>query len=169
MIKDIEERRIAKFLGWEEVTSLAKREFIGQPDAVHGETMWLPPGFSKSAEYPLNQWHMGDSPPFCPWECANDDYQILEAMRKMSKRGKMSKRAFSDYKDALYHETRGHATHTVWEYQKGKFANAWVIWANGDLDKEMTPEDPEGEGQIWGPKAPVMSNVPGFIKLSDSW
>ena len=27
------------------------------------------------------------------------------------------------------------------------------------LDEEMTPGDPEGEGEIWGPNAPVLSNI----------
>lgn len=61
---------------------------------------------------------------FDPWATADDDLIILKAMRRMEPE------VFGAYKDALYHETRGHGTHNVWEYNKGKFANAWIMWAN---------------------------------------
>lgn len=59
-----------------------------------------------------------------PWKNANDDLLILEHFRDLTPD------EFDDYKDCLYHETRGHATHTVWNYRKGKFANAAIMWLN---------------------------------------
>lgn len=61
---------------------------------------------------------------FDPWEDANDDLSILEHFKAQDSA------TLSDYKDALYHETKGHGTHNVWAYKKGKFANAAIMFLN---------------------------------------
>lgn len=61
---------------------------------------------------------------FDPWEDANHDYLILKYYK-----GQPAS-VWSDYKDALYHERKGHGTHNVWEYYKGKFAMAAIMYLN---------------------------------------
>lgn len=84
-------------------------------DSVSGRVNWWKPD---------GQVEVWGELSFDPWENANDDLLILESFQKQAPA------VYSDYKDCLYHETRGHGTHTVWNYRKGKFANAAIMWFN---------------------------------------
>jgi len=120
MIKEIECRRLAKYLGWVEIDTLEGLQELGVPDAVHGESVWISPAnnsVKKSWSRELN---------FDPWVDANDDLLILQFMKDMKDHS-----VWMDYKDCVYHETKGHGTHNVWDYKKGKFANAMVMYLNG--------------------------------------
>ena len=70
-----------------------------------------------------------DIPLFDPWKSADHDLLVLQFMKD-----KTTPEIWSAYKDCLYHETKGHGTHNVWEYKKGKFANAMIMW----LDSRAT-------------------------------
>lgn len=128
MDKTIECRRIAERLGWTEVTALETLQEIGVPDAVHGDSVWLCPHYYTLRPGGSCLHHNGNryvrELDFDPWVDANDDLIILEFMKNMTPS------EWSNYKDALYHETKGHGTHNVWDYKKGKFANALVMWMN---------------------------------------
>lgn len=120
--------RLAKQLGWSVISSLDGLQELGVPDAVLGDCVWIPPDSylgitsGRVSKGKRVRWVRGLD--FDPWIDANDDLLVLELMQGMSDS------TWSDYKDALYHETKGHGTHNVWEYKKGKFANAAIMLAN---------------------------------------
>ena len=118
MDKAIECKRLAGQLGWVEVDTLKGLQELGVPDAVRGESVWLVPPYYKIVP---GEGRWVRELDFDPWIDANDDLLILEMMKNMTPS------EWSDYKDALYHETKGHGTHNVWDYKKGKFANAAVM------------------------------------------
>ena len=113
--------RLAKQLGWKQVVGLDSLQELGVPGAVHGETVWIFPEYY-AERYFAKRWTRQLD--FDPWEDANDDLRVLEMMKSMPST------VWGDYKDALYHETKGHGTHNVWEYKKGKFANAAIMLAD---------------------------------------
>lgn len=121
MDKQVECARLAMMLSWAPICDLDIMLRLGVPDAVEGDTVWLFPGYYEKAGSSRTWVHELD---FDPWEDANDDVRILEHFRY----GNSS--ILSDYKDALYHETKGHGTHNVWDYRKGKFANAAINLLN---------------------------------------
>lgn len=105
-------------LGWNQINTLEGLQKLGVPDAVHGESVWVSPASYDSIRPYFRELN------FDPWIDANDDLLILEHFIDLSPD------EFGDYKDCLYHETRGHGTHAIWNYRKGKFANAAVMWLN---------------------------------------
>lgn len=109
---------LAMMLGWGMVSDLKSLQNLSVPDAVHGDTVWIPP----KGDIPSKGWVHDLN--FDPWEDANDDLLILEYYKSQGKS------VLSDYKDCLYHETKGHGTHNVWDYRKGKFANAAIMMNN---------------------------------------
>jgi len=121
MDKATECRRIGEQLGWERVTDLVMLQDLGVPDAVHGESVWIVPAYYKIVPGHKRWVREFD---FDPWADANDDLLVLEMMKDMPPS------TWSDYKDCLYHETKGHGTHNVWDYKKGKFANAAIMLAD---------------------------------------
>ncbi len=122
MDRQIECEKLATMLGWRRVDTLESLSALGVPDAVHGESIWIVPAYYKIVPGHKRWVRELD---FDPWLDANDDLRILDMMRNTLPS------IWSDYKDCLYHETKGHGTHNVWDYRKGKFANAVVMW----LDK----------------------------------
>ena len=121
MNKEVECRRIAEQLGWREVTTLEGLRELGIPDHTQGESVWAVPAYYKIVP---GQSRWVRELDFDPWEDANDDLLVLDMMRNMTPL------IWGDYKDCLYHETKGHGTHNVWEYKRGKFANAAIMVAN---------------------------------------
>lgn len=126
MNKATECRWLAELLGWQKVTDLATLQDLRIPDAVHGDSVWIcPEGFELSPGQRCihhdGKRYVRDLS-FDPWEDANDDLLILEHFKTVRTT------TLSDYKDCLYHDIKGHGTHTVWEYYKGKFANAAIAW-----------------------------------------
>lgn len=126
MMKQVECARLAQMIGWRIVATLEDLKKLGVPDAVHGECVWIPP---ENYTRQTHRLHRGVERwirdlDFDPWEDANDDVLILEYYRYGDKS------VLSDYKDALYHDLKGHGTHNVWEYYKGKFANAAIMLLN---------------------------------------
>ena len=123
MHKETECRRLAELLGWREITSLSELQNLGVPDSVHGQSIWfLPPSHPKLGFLEVVWVHELN---FDPWEDANDDLSVLQYFKDRT-----TPEIWSYYKDALYHETKGHGTHNVWEYKKGKFANAAIMLAD---------------------------------------
>ena len=114
-------KRLAEQLGWVEVDTLEGLQEVGVPNAVHGDTVWLTPAYYRIT-FGEKRWVRELD--FDPWGCANDDLRILEFMKNMTPS------EWSDYKDCLYHETEGHGTHNVWDYKRGKFANAAIMLAD---------------------------------------
>ncbi len=121
MDRVLECARLATMLGWRVVDSLEGLLELGVSDSVYGEHVWLYPEKWKGLIYD-NAWVR--ELPFEPWQDANDDLLLLEHFRDLTPE------EFGDYKDCLYHETRGHGTHAIWNYRKGKFANASIMWLN---------------------------------------
>ena len=121
MDKEAKCRRLAEQLGWREVNTLDGLRELGVPDAVHGEAVWIVPAYYKIVPGRKRWVRELD---FDPWDDANDDLLILEFMKDMPPT------IWSDYKDCLFTETKGHGTHNVWDYKKGKFANAAIMLAD---------------------------------------
>lgn len=114
-------RRIGEQLGWRLVDTLEGLQELGVSDAVHGESVWIVPAYYKIVPGRKRWVREFD---FDPWVDANDDLLVLWLMKNMTPS------VWSDYKDALYHETKGHGTHNVWNYKLGKFANAAIMVAD---------------------------------------
>lgn len=114
-------RRIGEQLGWRLVDTLEGLQELGIPDSVHGESVWIVPAYYKIVPGHKRWVREFD---FDPWIDANDDLLVLWLMKNMTPS------VWSDYKDALYHETKGHGTQNVWNYKLGKFANAAIMVAD---------------------------------------
>jgi len=123
VIKEAESTATAKFIGWREITDLPTLQAWCVENYIYGDSVWVPPenyvGFTHVNRDGQKWLRTLD---FNPWENANDDLSVLEYMKTCGIR------IWSDYKDELFHEMSGHGTHNVWEYYKGKFANALVNW-----------------------------------------